>query len=173
MQSIDVSKYNGTINNLTVNGVLTATGGVKSGYYLASASATQTYTSNSLDVQYPTVILNSLTNLTVSGTGNTTYTYTGTTAKVWMINYSIRFQATSNAAGTFIGGSILKGGVQYGQQWYNFAQPSGTETRGALNAFCAILMQPNESFSISVSGTTGATFSENASTRISTLCIIG
>lgn len=171
MSTINVSNYDGTIRNLTVNGTLTASGITNSTFYLASAGTTQTYVSGTQNANFPTVILNTLPNLTV--TSDNTFTYTGSVAKVWMVNYSLRFQAASNAAGSFIGGSILKAGIQYGQQWYNFAQPSGTEMRGALNGFYAILMQPGESFSIAVSGTVGATYSENTTTRISTLCIIG
>ena len=93
MSTIDISKYNCTINNVTVNGNLTVANHAHAYLEAACSAASPQYiVVNNIPVIFGNLIRNSLP-LTVSSTGSR-YTYTGLPTALFQASASVALRST-------------------------------------------------------------------------------
>lgn len=171
--SINVAGYNGTINDLTVNGNLTLTGSfTMNTKYCSLASSTSLTVPATTDttVVFDVSQANTMgTDLTI--TGNNTFTYSGTGNKLWKVTYGCRtgdLPGTSSAGNTFNIWIRKNGGSTfYGQQLVS------CNTACALTGSATIPMTTGDYINCFVWASQPCTISTTGSlTRVSILSII-
>jgi hypothetical protein len=177
---INVSGYNGTINNLTVlgtlttggfapsgnlsvSGNLTVTGTISStgnGKYLAYGSSSQVTSIGVNKVNFENNITNTFNNLTVSN--NNTFTYTGSGTVYLLITYNVMIHnaVSGNIYAAYIAPSFSS--VSFGQNSLTMASTVNCYLTGSImlpftngQSFSISLYTPN-AVSISIDNTGGA-----------------
>lgn len=142
--SINVAGYNGTINDLAINGNLTLTGSFTSPGFMGRSSTFYTNTNQSAVSE---TLVTNITQQTdgigadlVASNSNSKFTYTGATTRSWIISYTVGCSDLDTATSTVFALWIKKGGIRYGQ---NLISTSG-KREYILSCSTVITMAQNE-----------------------------
>jgi hypothetical protein len=175
MQTINVSGYNGTINNLTVNGTLTAAGfspsgnltlsgtttcngvlnsaggfqqnGYVLGYLEAKNISTQNINTGSLNVyQFPTINSNTFSSSVLTVSGTGNSRFTNVTAGTIYVNISASESINNSAACNYINLWIAKSTTS--TVWAINAFPISTNAIASIACSGTISLASNEYFEI-------------------------